>query len=974
MYGEGHNNPNISSEEVLPVVIPSLMRLKLYHEAFELAQFVEDDPGSSLPDISFQIDSDDEAASLECNLRLAQVYGEGAQLDAMKAILSKQLPIAQRNSLFLPTLELIPNRFSNAADSLSTRTRNLIQIAVKLMVDDLHDDAFKAFEWAADLHCQLPATGENYQIGDKIHDGLRSICERTGDTLHMLIIEFRRCEMVNSLTGNLEKARSMRDNLLSLPSVMKLPFFQKSHKRQWSEYSILNQREKALCHAERYLEFCRKYKSEDEQSQAEYMRLQSLVKPTRTSEDLEEAELEDARIQLETAIEWDRERHLYLGQYMKQILLVVVLKELSSIQEDDSEAVIHTALKILDDADEIAAKVPFTGETISTKYEASLLRQTLIFEDTRERSIIAQARLDRSQGSASSTPILIEHQPLHPLPRTAFSYSKHLNHLSTVIQNDSQPMLRSFLTAFKPEEERVMEAGHPLERAEFLVFKGFLHYVLTSYADSVSFDLWSEATLESRESSLTICLECFDDALKLDKNLAKETASSADAIDILSARQAFGTRPHTRLIIEIALTVCHELGDPLRIWDWIQKSKARSYGMMLQDTQNPISADIADATSDITLDDVLWVSSASSRKIIFVDWAVYGESSDKLMLLTLSFDHSSEGVDRRMTHFDLGFSIKELIEQKRKLTPARLDDSDASRVLDKLRWLVEPLAEMTKRGDLLVLSPTGPLHNIPLHAIALENEILIKRNPIIYTYSLSVLVNCLRRREGFNSSMIPLKATIIGAYEDDTTDPEVSKEREEIYEGIKTLAETLNASSILGPKLTTKSFHAQAADTELLHFHGHGIYDQHNIMNQSLQLGREDQLLSMSDIAALSLNKTHVTLLACESGIQDYSLAGDEPLGLLSIFLMAGATSALGALWPIQSSTARKYTEVFYGYLLDPNVGEEQGPVANIAMALQHACVSILENEETSTPYHWAPFVLYGAWFCRRFYEAKNYG
>jgi CHAT domain-containing protein len=38
----------------------------------------------------------------------------------------------------------------------------------------------------------------------------------------------------------------------------------------------------------------------------------------------------------------------------------------------------------------------------------------------------------------------------------------------------------------------------------------------------------------------------------------------------------------------------------------------------------------------------------------------------------------------------------------------------------------------------------------------------------------------------------------------------------------------------------------------------------------------------------------------------------------------------------------------------------------NLARALQHTVLEARKKDDTKRPYHWAPFVLYGVWFCRR--------
>lgn len=59
--------------------------------------------------------------------------------------------------------------------------------------------------------------------------------------------------------------------------------------------------------------------------------------------------------------------------------------------------------------------------------------------------------------------------------------------------------------------------------------------------------------------------------------------------------------------------------------------------------------------------------------------------------------------------------------------------------------------------------------------------------------------------------------------------------------------------------------------------------------------------ITVADIFTMNLEETpHITIIAYESGYQEMT-AGDEPLGLVSALLYAGATSVLGSLWPVPS-------------------------------------------------------------------------
>lgn len=98
--------------------------------------------------------------------------------------------------------------------------------------------------------------------------------------------------------------------------------------------------------------------------------------------------------------------------------------------------------------------------------------------------------------------------------------------------------------------------------------------------------------------------------------------------------------------------------------------------------------------------------------------------------------------------------------------------------------------------------------------------------------------------------------------------------------------------------------------------------------------------------------------------------AGDEPLGLVSALLYAGATSVLGSLWPIPSWVGRSFTEKFYSSLKEQqdrrentDSSAENDAILNVAAAVRDAVQEIRRSPGTKQPYFWAPFVLHGAGF-----------
>jgi len=78
---------------------------------------------------------------------------------------------------------------------------------------------------------------------------------------------------------------------------------------------------------------------------------------------------------------------------------------------------------------------------------------------------------------------------------------------------------------------------------------------------------------------------------------------------------------------------------------------------------------------------------------------------------------------------------------------SHLKEGDAVHRLQEFADLVSPLSTITKPRDTLVLSPSGLLHRIPLHAIEIEGKPLIFHNPIVYFHSLSLLHQSFLQRQ-----------------------------------------------------------------------------------------------------------------------------------------------------------------------------------------------------------------------------------
>lgn len=304
-----------------------------------------------------------------------------------------------------------------------------------------------------------------------------------------------------------------------------------------------------------------------------------------------------------------------------------------------------------------------------------------------------------------------------------------------------------------------------------------------------------------------------------------------------------------------------------------------------------------------------------------------------------------------------------------------------------LEELVRPLASHTLPGDKLIFCPTGPLHDLPLHALLVDGKMLIERNPITYCHSLSMLRQCVQQ---FHlAATTSYKATVFG-------DPtRTSNKGEEVASAIsKTLGLELSTPSpgVLGPynrrarlasvddigttlktvalygtEVNRATFTTFTQDSTLIHYHGHCTYGSSDPLQNGLQLN--DGLFSTQE-AFDTLHLTCaplVTLIACASGRQSIEVS-DEPLGVVPAFLYGGAGTVVSTLWPILDRDGAEFSRLFYAALLDPESralkSDDSGHIiyADVSIALRRAMLQLRASNRkyASSLYNWAAFRITG--------------
>jgi CHAT domain-containing protein len=275
---------------------------------------------------------------------------------------------------------------------------------------------------------------------------------------------------------------------------------------------------------------------------------------------------------------------------------------------------------------------------------------------------------------------------------------------------------------------------------------------------------------------------------------------------------------------------------------------------------------------------------------------------------------------------------------------------DLEELWHKYDYLVEPIAQWAAPRDIVCLVPHGLLHRLPLHALKLEGQYLIERNPVVYNPSATVLKLCQSKRKN-NSDGTPARQTAV-IFGDSRGD------RSDAREQAKRLAELFKVVPLLGNDVTKDAFRQNVVGKDIVHFVGHGQFDKAQPLNSGLQLtGKE--VLTADEVFGLRglLHAYLVTLSACETGINE-NRPGDELIGLTRAFLQIGTPSLLVSLWPVPQDSNAFLMEQFYSYLLND-------PAILKVDALRQAMLETKNRPDKplwASFYHWAPFVLVGDW------------
>lgn len=252
--------------------------------------------------------------------------------------------------------------------------------------------------------------------------------------------------------------------------------------------------------------------------------------------------------------------------------------------------------------------------------------------------------------------------------------------------------------------------------------------------------------------------------------------------------------------------------------------------------------------------------------------------------------------------------------------------------LHDLLW--RPLADQLIDIRRVLVVPHGPLADLPFAALFDGEGVLGER----FEFALAPSSRAALR--GLARTPTAIRHALVLA--DSERLPHAAGEAEFVAR------QFAQARLFTGSEATLAHLQAEAADADVLHLACHAQFRSDNPRFSALHL--HDGPLAVDAAEALSLGPCIVTLSACETGLADMG-AGDERVGLVRAFLVAGAARVMASLWAVDDRLTERFMIDFYGALTAGHAP---------ASALRQAQAALRRDEPH--PYAWAAFTLYGGW------------
>lgn len=255
--------------------------------------------------------------------------------------------------------------------------------------------------------------------------------------------------------------------------------------------------------------------------------------------------------------------------------------------------------------------------------------------------------------------------------------------------------------------------------------------------------------------------------------------------------------------------------------------------------------------------------------------------------------------------------------------------------------LIAPVADRIAGRGPLVISPHGPLRDVPFHTLLdRDGSALVDRHAIAYTDGALALAACRQRR----------RTALVTCFAAATAPADPADEA--------AAAETTAADGAVGEVAVVASAFGAEPEPEPAAAAAAAVLGE-GASADVVHLRLDDETLTPERIAATPFAASLVTLSACQVAPVDADrvVTAAAMNGLVEAFMRAGVPLVAATLWPLPGQVAVPFCAAFYAAL---TAAATTGDGGTPAEALRAAQRELKSDSRFSRPYYWAPFTLWG--------------
>lgn len=303
---------------------------------------------------------------------------------------------------------------------------------------------------------------------------------------------------------------------------------------------------------------------------------------------------------------------------------------------------------------------------------------------------------------------------------------------------------------------------------------------------------------------------------------------------------------------------------------------------------------------------------------------------------------------------------------------------------DKLSPLVSWLTPLVKAGqpkqqDHICYCPDEELHLVPLHYVTYMGQPLIKWFSISRIQGAFSLVSLLQQPVDYLSQSVVVQVPLKSEKEN-VSNPKTAAKLNQIQRGATWLMQHLPNQSLVEAQADLAALQKLDLRYKVIHFSTHGTFpeedknysgrdnnpytssglllaDSGNLPNtEHFNQANSPHLLNPEKALNLVLSGSHISIMACVSGLSKEGIGGDA-LGLEWAFLQAGASSLLSTHWNTDATAAAEFSLRFYNRWLVQRFPR--------SAAWRQTALELMDLDWSSrhpSAYFWAAFSLSGDW------------